>query len=959
MNFRTICFFYILIWFVSISNLFASEEGSLIVRNFYPNVYDGGSKIYSVVTSSNGLMYAGDKNGIIEFDGENWVKIVTGFPMHSLALDVNNVVFAAGREGIGFLERDSINRLKFHSLNHLVTGYINSNMFVNAEVFRIGDEILFVVDNKLVIYSQTKIRIIEGTNRIGLAQRIDDQLYIYAPKSGLFRYLRGEVTRVLSLDKVKGLGLCGLIKSPEGLVIFGKNGRSFLLDDDKLVDFDVGFGSFVKEHFLQGIQQLSPDSYVLKTFYDGLLLVNGELEVVKQINQSGNLINNTVFGVDLDSYGNLWVGTSAGISVLRQELPFTVYNTQSGIGTGYTAARFNKDIYLGTSHGLWRKRTDQRNEHDFELLFPGHVFGLTVIDDILYLGHPSGIYSIEKNRIEPVVHQPGGMVIKKVPFQENRYLTNTTNGLLVLQKEKGESGKRLIQSGFLEGKNREIHNFEFDSLGNVWVEYDNGIYRFNWEKPEKKRYYQRVGKENRLKKVRSIESKLYFIADSGVYCFNDDNQEFYEPNLLRALNSNKQNTTNIIGESSDKIWVLSGEQLRLYQIKDGVLYQSKNQPFRFIDGSYPIGFENVHQMSDSTSLIGCEDGFYYYEDKAYSTGTYSSVIIRNVNLSSHSKGKYNVWGDISDGNDSYWLKITEPIDHTDNSIEFTFSAGSPNYNKVYYQTYLYGYNAKWSEWSRNNSREFTNLPSGDYRFVVRAINDAEEYSKIAVCEFEILPPWYFTKWMMFVYVLVFLLIIFMSVFLVRYTISKAKSRLEKQQKEEAIKLDQQRTQEKLTSDKELIRLRNEKLRSDNLHKAKELANLTFSLIQKNQVLTDFKDELEQVKHYSETNKLVTEDLRRLIRKVNKGIDKEENWEVFEDYFDTVHENFFIKLKKKFPELTSKDLRLCAYLRMNMATKEIAPLMNITVRGVEIGRYRLRRKLELDRNVNFTSFLNRF
>ena len=207
------------------------------------------------------------------------------------------------------------------------------------------------------------------------------------------------------------------------------------------------------------------------------------------------------------------------------------------------------------------------------------------------------------------------------------------------------------------------------------------------------------------------------------------------------------------------------------------------------------------------------------------------------------------------------------------------------------------------------------------------------------------------------YVVLFLLILFSVFIVVHYAIDKAKSKLIKQQKEEAERVKQQLTQDKLTSEKELIRLRNEKLRSDNLHKAKELANLTFNLIQKNQVLTDFKGDLEQIKKYSETNKLVTEDIRRLIKKVNRDIDKEENWEVFEDYFDTVHENFFIKLKKKYPNLTSKDLRLCAYLRMNLATKEIAPLMNITVRGVEIGRYRLRRKLELDRNINFTSFLN--
>ena len=90
---------------------------------------------------------------------------------------------------------------------------------------------------------------------------------------------------------------------------------------------------------------------------------------------------------------------------------------------------------------------------------------------------------------------------------------------------------------------------------------------------------------------------------------------------------------------------------------------------------------------------------------------------------------------------------------------------------------MYVYDAKWSEWSRGNSREFTNLPAGDYRFIVRAINDAEEYSKTAVCEFEISPPWYFTKWMKLVYALVFILILVTAISLVRYAIRKAKSRL--------------------------------------------------------------------------------------------------------------------------------------------------------------------------------------
>ena len=77
---------------------------------------------------------------------------------------------------------------------------------------------------------------------------------------------------------------------------------------------------------------------------------------------------------------------------------------------------------------------------------------------------------------------------------------------------------------------------------------------------------------------------------------------------------------------------------------------------------------------------------------------------------------------------------------------------------------------------------------------------------------------------------------------------------------------------------------------------------------------------------------------------------------FDKYFDEVHEDFLVRLKEKHPDLTPKDLRMCAYLKMNISTKEIAPLMNISVRGVEISRYRLRRKLNIEQGINLTEYI---
>jgi len=83
---------------------------------------------------------------------------------------------------------------------------------------------------------------------------------------------------------------------------------------------------------------------------------------------------------------------------------------------------------------------------------------------------------------------------------------------------------------------------------------------------------------------------------------------------------------------------------------------------------------------------------------------------------------------------------------------------------------------------------------------------------------------------------------------------------------------------------------------------------------------------------------------------------EDDWEKFSYHFDQVHSNFIKRLKQGYPNLTPKDQKLCAYLRMNLTSKEIAPLLNISVRGVEISRYRLRKKLSLNKEENLSEFM---
>jgi DNA-binding NarL/FixJ family response regulator len=139
------------------------------------------------------------------------------------------------------------------------------------------------------------------------------------------------------------------------------------------------------------------------------------------------------------------------------------------------------------------------------------------------------------------------------------------------------------------------------------------------------------------------------------------------------------------------------------------------------------------------------------------------------------------------------------------------------------------------------------------------------------------------------------------------------------------------------------------------HMDMELANSTMYLVQKNKFLNKIKSEIHDIigKLASEPNK---HDLRHIVHRIDRDIKSKQHWKVFDKYFDEVHEDFLIRLKIIHADLTPKELRLCSYLKMNISTKEIAPLMNISVRGVEISRYRLRRKLDIDKGVNLTEYI---
>ena len=287
-----------------------------------------------------------------------------------------------------------------------------------------------------------------------------------------------------------------------------------------------------------------------------------------------------------------------------------------------------------------------------------------------------------------------------------------------------------------------------------------------------------------------------------------------------------------------------------------------------------------------------------------------------------------------------------------NSLYFEYSAilyGQQS--NIEYSYYLKGFDKGWSKWSGKPEKEYTNLPAGNYVFEVKARNNLGSESAISSYSFTILPPWYQTTIAYLIYTLLFTGLIY---FLYRWQRKKFLIQREKYEEEQK-QLQYLHQLELEKNEKEIVKLKNEKLEAEIGHKNTELATSAMHLVQKREMLEKIRDNMNGLLKKID-NEQVAAEFKKLLKVLVEDNKIDDTWEHFAHHFDKVHTDFLVLLKNRYPNLTASELKLCAYLRMNLSSKEIAQLLNISVRGVEIGRYRLRKKLALPKETNLFEFL---
>lgn len=936
------------------------------IVNYPRAIYQGGTQNWAIGQDSSGLLYFGNNKGLLEYDGSEWqlYRLPNRTILRSFAISSNGKIYTGGQSEFGYFTPATSGQLEYRSLISLIPEELRTFEDV-WKVFVQGNAVFFCSERAVFKFRQDTIEVINPIGgRFENFFQIDQTLYFQDRSEGLFSYKDGVMKAMELGDKFTDERIVSILPSGGNRVFIVTAGQGiFEFDNDKLRPWLTPLSKFAIENQAYCAIPLSDGGIALGTALNGLAVSDAAGELIIALNSDTGLENNTVLSIYEDAQQNLWMGLDNGIAYAEVNSPFSFIGPESGIeGTGYAAALYDNRLYLGTNQGLYSAEWSEkgRNELKFQAVANGvgQVWSINELSDAgAIVSQHKGAAVLKNDELIKFSPIQGAWKFIELSKHPGYALEGTYTGLVLYRKDPdSQAGWRMVKK--LDGFNESSRVFEEDKEGFIWISHAyKGLFKIRLSKDlETIEQISSYGPEQGLPEplfinVAKIHNDLVFTTPAGIYRYNQLADRFEEHSDFNEIFGANRNVHRLLEDGQGNIWFSIEDEFGLLRLDASGTFKNRELVyFNQLQEGLVDGFELVNAADERNVFIGTERGFIHVDPgMEVSTEFPFGIIIRRVTSITETDSTVH-WGRKQGDTQN-----VPEYHHKLNDFRFDFTAPYFEQNShLLYRFRLEGFDKDWSEWTARTDKEYTNLSHGTYTFAVQARNAYAALSDEATFRFTILPPWWATLYAKVAY---FILGVLVLVFFIAFVRSREKK------KTEVFKIEQERNlqrkealfkKEVEKSEAELISLRNEKLKADVNHKTSQLASATMHLVQKTEMLMKLKNDLAKVTGESTT------DIKRKILQITRAIDSDiqldNNWEQFEMYFDQVHENFFKRLRQKHPELTPKDQKLCAYLRMNLSTKEIAPLLNISVRGVEISRYRVRKKLGLDSDTNLVEFI---
>jgi AraC family chitin signaling transcriptional activator len=904
-----------IILFCLISFQLFSQELLPFVENYSKSNYQGDNQTWNVVQGNDKAMYFANNHYLLRYDGVKWEKnmLPNKTIIRSIMVDGDKIYSGSYKE-FGYWYRKE-GKMVYVSISSGKNVFDDSENEEIWKIFKFKNKIYFQSFNEIFLYDGKLLKKTKLPFLISYCFVIDNQVLVASVGSGIYKMNNSKMSKVKGWEILENNVIHSIEKHQNLTYIFTQKNGVYILENGVLSSWKSPLNEILKTAYINAAKFIKNNKLIIGTASKGVYIFDLNAHSFKNINRNNVLMNNSILSIGQDQENNLWLGLDNGITHIEVDSPISIFYDNSGVlGSVYSVATTEKGYLMASNHGVFKYE-----ENQFSLVpnTQGQAWNIGKMDGKYLIGYFGGTLAYEKGLFSKLNTISGGWNLTKSNINTS-YLQASYSGVWIYNDPNDLSQKHIINGLF-----KPIKYVAQNRKNEIWAA-DNyrGLYRILYNDAYQTIHVENVTQKSKIANdfgVRLFEfrNEILFLIHNSWYTYNSITNQLVDNALF---NTNFKNISDIVAIDENNFVVL----------QEGLLYHIYVNENKFIWNSIQEKYyrgkiinDNIKIFKDKDNyLLNLDDGFISLQLKN-ETSQSPTIKIEAYNdgdlVVNKSKIKYN--SEVKIGVISGIYGITKP------SLFYKINE-SNDFILI-----------------KDGAIVLNNLSSGSHDIAIYHYNGSH-YNEVSSFEFIVAKPWYFSFWMILLYVAVLGTILYLY-----YKWNKMRYIQKLALQEEELKHQKKILEMELKAENELNIQEYEKhiLELELQTKSSEVTGKSLSIAKQSEMIENIQGILDNEVDF---NKLKSE-IKKVIK--SNAVNKHE-WQTFESNLNQIHDEFIINLSKKYPNLTSKDIKLCVYLKMNLSSKEIAPLMNISFRGVELHRYRLRKKLNLIQDENLSKFL---
>lgn len=912
------------------------------ITNYSRFEYHASNQNWMVSQQSNGWMYFANNKGLLEFDGTRWKTYpINNAKLRALYIGTDQRIYVGGLGQFGYFEPDNSGRLIYHCLSTKINKREIGNIW---NIHMVGECVYYQSDKSVFYYKGGKVYRINCPRGAVCSAYLNNHFYIVS-NNGIESLLGNKFVNVCNTSGIVPSRILKMLGIGDKILLVTSKDGLFIFDGKEIKPFSSPINDIVKNKQLF-CATISSKYLAVGTVQHGVYLYSLKDKRVEHISIENGLQNKSILSLLFDRDDNLWIGLDNGIDCIHLDSSYFFLNSsKSLLGAGYSSIVYDSHLYFGTNQGIYSALMNFSPNEDIQLKAiegsEGEIWSLNEVEGDLFGCGRNALTVINKGMAYTVPNIRGVWSVHSL--SKGVAIAGTYFGFYIIKKENNlwRVNKRVKNGNSYSSKSLYVEKTPEGIY--LWsANKENGLFRLKLSND-----YNEITKSVNLNNsnlpmgynvyIAPIGGDVVVCSRFGLYRYDRVNDKLMRDYSLEKRLDDGKLYTYIKEDQFKNIWFVENNMLKIFS-KSYNSHGKIEEEYR-LRNSLIEDFESVTVLNSKSAIIGTEDGFSLIQYMKKKQPSKLSFQIRDI----YFPGKDSVIFERSYNKDNCNIKLP----YKNNSIGFSYTV--TNYKQLSQSLFSFSLvgsdDERWSEYSSNNFKEYSNLHEGNYIFKVRTLSDDGKSVIMDSVSFTILSPWYRTWVAYTVYALLFLLISYYV-----YYYFNRKLKLQKQHFKHISKI----------KDNRINFLEHEKLERELKYKSDELIRSSLNIVRKNEILQKIKK--EAVGLNNSINISSTSEIKRkvynLIGQIDDNIAHDDDLKKFQDSFDSVNHDFLRLLTERYPELTKRDKLLCIYIKMDLQSKEIAPLLNISLRGVEISRYRLRKKLMLEDRENLLEFLQK-